>query len=189
MITNTYTLITGASGGIGFDLAQLAAAGGHNLILVARSAEKLSRLAADISTKYKSDVVTFAVDLSDKAGVDKLIAEIEGRKLSVDTLVNNAGFGDFGDFARADLDKNLEMIRLNISALTQLTHAFMRGMIGSGKGRGRNAFSGPLGSSIACSVTKPEWMHNSVCPSGRASAAARAAIRPPAPARLSTRKR
>lgn len=141
MNAKTYTLITGASGGIGYDLAKLSAADGRNLILVARSADKLNQLAEDFRKNNHSEVITMPVDLSDEAGVVKLISEITVKNLHVDTLINNAGFGDFGDFAGADLAKNLEMIRLNISALTQLSHFALQGMMTAKSGKIMNVAS------------------------------------------------
>jgi short-subunit dehydrogenase len=141
MNTKTYTLITGASGGIGYDLAKLSAADGRNLILVARSADKLNQLAESLRKSNRSEVITISVDLSDEAEVEKLISEITVKNLQVDTLINNAGSGDFGDFAKADLGKNLEMIRLNISSLTQLSHFALQGMLKSGSGRIMNVAS------------------------------------------------
>jgi short-subunit dehydrogenase len=141
MDRKTYTLITGASGGIGYDIAKIAAADGKNLILVARSEDKLEQLAVELRKNTSIEVFTIAVDLSDEAGVEKLISEVKSGNLTIDTLVNNAGFGDFGDFAKADLAKNMEMIRLNISALTNLTHTFMQGMLISGEGRIMNVAS------------------------------------------------
>jgi uncharacterized protein len=136
-----YTLITGASGGIGHDMALLAAADGKNLILVARSADKLEVLAEEIRKNNNSDVIVIDSDLSDVTGVDSLISEIISKDIKIDILINNAGFGDFGDFAKADLGKNMEMIRLNISALTQLTHFAMQGMLKSGSGKIMNVAS------------------------------------------------
>ncbi len=136
-----YTLITGASGGIGHDLALLAAADGRNLVLVARSVEKLEELAVTIMESNKTEVITIDVDLSDAAGVNILIAEITKKGIQIDTLINNAGFGDFGDFAKADLSKNMEMIRLNISALTQLCHFVLEGMLDAGSGKIMNVAS------------------------------------------------
>lgn len=141
MDVKKYALITGASGGIGYDLAKMAGADGRNLILVARSAEKLNALAVELRKNKNTEVVTIAVDLSDEKGVNKLLDEIASQNLKVEILVNNAGFGDFGDFSKADLSKNMEMIRLNIGALTQLTHAIMQQMLGSGKGRIMNVAS------------------------------------------------
>ena len=141
MTHKIYTLITGASGGIGHDLAILAGADNKNLILVARSVEKLDKMAANIRKNNKSDVITISVDLSNEAGVNKLITEITARDLQIDTLINNAGFGDFGDFAAANLDKNMEMIRLNVSTLTQLSHFALQGMLKAGAGRIMNVAS------------------------------------------------
>ena len=141
MSTKYYTLITGASGGIGYDLAMLTAADGKNLVLVARSADKLNLLAETIRKSHNPEVISIPVDLSVEAGVNKLITELTDKNIQIDTLVNNAGFGDFGDFSKADLDKNMEMIRLNISALTQLTHFALQGMLKNGNGRIMNVAS------------------------------------------------
>jgi short-subunit dehydrogenase len=141
MSSKSYTLITGASGGIGRDLAILTAADGKNMVLVARSAEKLDQLAQTIRKNDKSDVISIAVDLSNEAGVNKLISELKLKDIDVDTLINNAGFGDFGDFAKADLAKNLEMISLNISTLTQLSHFALQRMLLAGRGRILNVAS------------------------------------------------
>lgn len=141
MIPKTYSLITGASGGIGHDLALLAAADGKNLVLVARSVEKLEKLTETIEQNYKVEVISIDVDLSDETGVNSLISTINKQEIQIDTLINNAGFGDFGDFAKADLSKNMEMIRLNISALTQLSHFALQGMLKAGKGKIMNVAS------------------------------------------------
>lgn len=141
MISKTYTLITGASGGIGREIAILAAADGKNLVLVARSLEKLQNLAVSLIQSFKVEVVTFDTDLSDETGVNSLISAINKQGIQIDTLINNAGFGDFGDFAKADLAKNMEMIRLNISALTQLSHFALQGMLKAGKGKILNVAS------------------------------------------------
>lgn len=141
MDTNYFTLITGASGGIGHDLALLAAADGKNLVLVARSAQKLEQLAKTIRVNYKTEVKTLDIDLSDEIGVNLLITEIKKQNIQIETLINNAGFGDFGDFAKADLAKNMEMIRLNICALTQLSHFALQGMVKAGRGKIMNVAS------------------------------------------------
>ena len=141
MSSKSYTLITGASGGIGHDLAILAAADDKNLVLVARSADKLDQLAKTIRKNNKSEVITIALDLSEEAGVNKLISEITLKDIKIDTLINNAGFADYGDFAKADLAKNLEMIRLNINTLTQLSHYALQRMLKTGRGRILNVAS------------------------------------------------
>jgi len=141
MNSKMYTLITGASGGIGHDLALLAAANGKNLVLAARSVDKLEQLAENIRENYKVEVITVDVDLSDVTGVNALISFVEKQDIKIEALINNAGFGDFADFAKADLSKNLEMIRLNISALTQLSHFALQGMLKAGNGKIMNIAS------------------------------------------------
>lgn len=141
METKVFTLITGASGGIGYDLAKLASEDGANLVLVARSAEKLNQVAAELQKINKSEVIPIVADLSDEKGLNMLFSTVKSKNLTIDRLVNNAGIGDFGDFAGADLQKNMEMIRLNIGALTSLTHYFMQGMILRGKGKIMNVAS------------------------------------------------
>lgn len=141
MELKTYMLITGASGGIGYDIARLAAADGTNLVLVARSADKLNRISEELRKNYSSQVVTIAVDLSEESGVNSLISEIESGNITIDALVNNAGFGDFGDFAKADLPKNMEMIRLNISAITRLSHFALQAMLKTKHGKIMNVAS------------------------------------------------
>lgn len=141
MNTNGFTLITGASSGIGRDLAMLAAADGKNLILVARSVDKLEEISETIRKNYKTEVIPMDADLSDETGVNALISEITKQNIRINNLINNAGFGDFGDFAKADLAKNMEMIRLNISALTQLSHFALQEMLKAGSGKIMNVAS------------------------------------------------
>jgi len=141
MNTKTYTLITGASGGIGYELARIAAAENKNLILVARSGDKLNQIAEELRKNSKSVIVPMAIDLSTDAGVKELLSAISTQDLQVDELINNAGFGDFSDFAKASHTKIMEMIQLNISALTQLTHILLQGMLRSGQGRIMNVAS------------------------------------------------
>ena len=136
-----FTLITGASGGIGHDLAMVAAADGKNLVLVARSVGKLEQIAEAIRRNYKTEVMPIVADLSDESGVNTLISEISNQNIQINTLINNAGFGDFGDFAKADLAKNMEMIRLNISTLTQLCHFALQEMLKTGNGKIMNIAS------------------------------------------------
>jgi len=140
MKTN-YTLITGASGGIGLELARLAANNHQNLVLVARSGDKLNTLAEEIRTTHQVDVKTMAIDLSETLGVEEVISLINKWQITIDTLINNAGFADFGNFATADLDKNLRMIGLNITALTHLTHHFLGEMVKEGRGKVMNVAS------------------------------------------------
>lgn len=127
-----HALVTGASSGIGRELARLLAADGHRLTLVARSGDQLEQLAAELGG---ADVV--AADLATSAGVTQVVERVA----EVDLLVNNAGYGDWGRFADSDLDKQLGMVDLNVRALTHLTHAYLPGMLGRGHGRVLNVAS------------------------------------------------
>jgi short-subunit dehydrogenase len=127
----TVALVTGASSGIGLEIARVLARD-HDVVLAARSAGKLDALAAELGGAR-----VVAVDLADPAGPAKLIAEVP----TVDVLVNNAGFGDFGPFADASAAKLDEMIELNIGALTRLTRAYLPGMVQRGSGRVMNVAS------------------------------------------------
>jgi short-subunit dehydrogenase len=127
----TVALVTGASGGIGMELARVLAPD-HDLVLVARSAAKLDALATELGGAR-----VIAADLSDPSAVGKIVAEVP----DVDVLVNNAGVGDFGAFAEADLDRTLAMIQLNITSLTALTRRYVPGMLERGNGRVMNVAS------------------------------------------------
>ena len=122
-------LITGASGGIGMELAHIHASKGDNLILVARSKDKLDALKLELESQYDIKVHNIVKDLSEQSAPKSVFDEIEKQKIRVDYLINNAGFGDFGLFSECNWEKQLEMINLNIVALTYLTRLFMPGMI------------------------------------------------------------
>jgi short-subunit dehydrogenase len=122
------TLITGASSGIGEEFARQLAEEGHNLVLVARSEAKLKKLCEDLSAKHKITAHYVAVDLIDFEADERLFKEIEDAGLEVDWLINNAGVGSMGDFTTLDLEKELELINLNISALVALTHRYLQKM-------------------------------------------------------------
>ncbi|MDR0547183.1 MAG: SDR family oxidoreductase [Dysgonamonadaceae bacterium] len=131
----TYTLITGASGGIGYELAKLFAKDKHNLILVARSAGKLQNVKIELETQNGISVVVIAKDLLTENAANELFTEIQTKNLNVDILVNNAGFGDYVDFLTSDLEKQKNMIQLNINALMQLSYFFGNEMKKCGTGR------------------------------------------------------
>jgi len=120
-----YTLITGASSGIGEAFARRLAADGHNLFLVARSEDKLRSLCAELSAKHNVDAKYFAADLIDVDSDVAVFEETEKLGLEIEWLINNAGFGSMGDFAVLDLERELEMIELNITAVVALTHHFL----------------------------------------------------------------
>ncbi|MEP6742013.1 MAG: SDR family oxidoreductase [bacterium] len=122
------SLITGASSGIGEVFARRLAARGRNVLLVARSEEKLITLCNELGRSNSIRAQYVALDLSRPESPARLYEEVEKRGLSIDLLVNNAGFGSFGDFSKADLERELNMIDLNIKALVELTYRFLKPM-------------------------------------------------------------
>ena len=134
-------LITGASGGIGLELARLCAKGGHDLILVARNQAKLEEIAKYLSGMYQRRVELIAADLTDAETPAAIVDVATGRGMVVDVLINNAGIGDWGLFGRADLERQLTMIQVNVTALTHLTRLLLPGMITRRKGRILNVAS------------------------------------------------
>lgn len=126
-------LITGASTGIGLALAVEFARYGHDLVLVARNKSKLKEAQEFIKAQYPVQVRTFAYDLSQTARIDELVKKIDDEKIEIDILINNAGFGDYGLFPARDPAKQLEMINLNISALTYLSHIYSAKFIANAK--------------------------------------------------------
>lgn len=121
---NNYVLITGASSGIGYELAKLFKRDGYNLILVARNKERL-KIASDRLKDKESKIIMLDVDLSKEEEIDKLIRFINENKIEVDILVNNAGVGSFGDFTEIDWSIEEKLIDINIKALTKLTKYFL----------------------------------------------------------------
>lgn len=128
-------LITGASGGIGYELALLFAKDGFDCILVARSQDKLKALATHLETEFRVRTQVVARDLSKPNAVDEIYEEVTAASMQVDVLVNNAGFPVFGLFVETDLQAELEMLQVNVVALTALTKLFARGMVQRRSGR------------------------------------------------------
>jgi uncharacterized protein len=127
-------LVTGASSGLGMELAELFAADGSDLILVARRAELLERLAERVGARFGVRASVIPADLTAPDGVRRLVAAVEEMGLEVDVLVNSAGFGAHGEFARLPVDRVVGMVELNVTALTHLTRCFLPGMIDRGRG-------------------------------------------------------
>jgi uncharacterized protein len=123
-----FTLITGSSSGIGEAFARRLAAEKHNLVLVARSEEKLRELCDELAAKHDVTCRYFAMDLLDFEADLELFNQTEKNGLEIDWLINNAGFGSAGDFAKLDLEKELEIIDLNVSALVALTYRYLQKM-------------------------------------------------------------
>ncbi|HEY7700035.1 MAG TPA: SDR family oxidoreductase [Vicinamibacteria bacterium] len=139
--TSGFTLVTGASTGIGRELALIAAERGSDLVLVARSEDKLSELARSLREAHHVRVEVAALDLSDPEAPAALVREMKRREVEVEALVNNAGFGSLGRFHETSIDRQLEMLRLNVLALTDLTHRFLPAMLAKRRGRILNVAS------------------------------------------------
>jgi uncharacterized protein len=134
-------LITGASGGIGEELAKQMAAKGYDLILIARNQDMLEQLAQNLSSQWNIHAIAIALDLSRAAATQEIIKELETLGLKVDVLINNAAFGDYGQFASSDPNKIEQMIHLNILTLTTLTRALLPAMLERKWGRVMNVAS------------------------------------------------
>jgi short-subunit dehydrogenase len=127
-------LVTGASSGIGAEVARQLASRGHSLVLVARREERLRTLATELSSENDVQVEVIAADLGDQAERDRLESELSGRGRGVEVLVNNAGFGHQADFARSPRERMVEMVRLNVEAVVDLTSRFVAPMAARGRG-------------------------------------------------------
>jgi uncharacterized protein len=127
-------LVTGASSGIGAELARELVRHGHDVVLTARRAPELETLAAELRGAGAAATVV-PKDLSLPGAARELARELDARGLHVDVLINNAGFGDVGAFAREDPDRIDAMLQLNVIALTALTRALLPGMVARGRGR------------------------------------------------------
>src|SRR4026207_643301 len=119
------TLITGASTGIGAAFARKLAARGRNVLLVARSEDKLIALCNELGRLTSIRAQYLALDLRQPDAAAQLFEETTKRELEIDMLINNAGFGSMGDFSKLDLESELEMIQLNVRAIVDLTHRFL----------------------------------------------------------------
>jgi short-subunit dehydrogenase len=122
------TLITGASSGIGEVFARRLAARGENVLLVARSTERLATICNELGRANNVNAQYVALDLSERDGPARLYEETERRSLVVETLINNAGFGSMGDFLSQEMERELNMIDLNVRALVELTYRYLVGM-------------------------------------------------------------
>jgi short-subunit dehydrogenase len=127
-------LVTGASYGIGLDLAECFARDGYDLVLAARSEATLKQEALRLANRYDVRATPVAIDLGEHGSGHRLADEVSARGLAVDVLVNNAGYGIAGAFAGSDEAEQLGMIDLNVRALVELTHAFWPGMLSRGRG-------------------------------------------------------
>lgn len=122
-------LITGASNGIGLELAKIHAQKGGNLVLVARSEDKLAQLAQELESQYGIKAWVIAQDLALPNAAQTIFEVTEAQGITVDILINNAGFGGHGRFFERELIKEQQMIQVNITALTELSHFYLKGMV------------------------------------------------------------
>lgn len=134
-------LVTGASSGIGLELVKVLARNGHDVVLTARKADALEALAGLVEGKYGMRATVLPLDLSKPDAPNELFAKVAAQKIQVDILVNNAGFGQGGPFAETEIEREIEMINLNITALTHLTKLFLAPMLARRNGRILNVAS------------------------------------------------
>ena len=134
-------LVTGASSGIGLELANCLARGGYDLVLVARNREKLKQVANTLSNRYDVRVSILVKDLSRPLAPQKIFEELQRAEVQIDVLVNNAGLGIYGLFAEDDVDQMLSVMQVNVNALTHLARLFLPSMLERGRGRVLNVAS------------------------------------------------
>ncbi|KZN44612.1 SDR family NAD(P)-dependent oxidoreductase [Pseudoalteromonas luteoviolacea] len=134
-------LITGASGGIGLELAHLHAQQGGDLVLVARSQDKLDALAKELEVKHSIKTTVISEDLSQPGAAQRIFDKTSALNIEVDVLINNAGFGGHGVFYQRDMVADQQMVQVNITALTDLTHLYSKGMVARQRGRILNVSS------------------------------------------------
>ena len=132
-------LVTGASAGIGLELARILAREGHDLVLVARRETQLKELADELKDRYGADATVVAADLADPDAATRVVQAIGDT--AVDVLVNNAGFGGVGAFDKRTRDEDMRMVAVNVAALTDLTKQLLPGMVARGRGRILNVAS------------------------------------------------
>jgi len=132
---NKTALITGATNGIGLELAKLFAKDGYNLIIVARNETELTATAESLKGQYDVDIHTIAKDLFEKDSPFEIYDEVQSKGLEVSVLVNDAGQGVYGEFTETDLYRELDIIQLNIGAYVSLTKLFLRDMIEKNEGK------------------------------------------------------
>ena len=130
-----WALVTGASSGLGVELARALAARGNNLVLTARSEAPMQDLATQLKQRHDVEVVVEPADLGAPGSASRLQQRLDGRGIAPDVLINNAGFGLSGAFVEQELDRLRTMLQLDIVSLTELTHVFGRQMAARGSGR------------------------------------------------------
>jgi len=132
---NQYALVTGATSGIGYELAKLFARDGYNLVIVARSQDELSSKQQEFSSTYGIKVVSIAKDLFEPSAATELYEEVKNQGITVNVLVNDAGQGQYGHFIDSDLQRLIQIIQLNVISFTALTHLYLKDMVARNEGK------------------------------------------------------
>ena len=138
--SNKYALITGATSGIGYELAKLFAEDQYNLVIVARTQEDLDRTAAEFSGRG-IQVVSISKDLAERNAAFELYEKVKAKGIHIDVLVNDAGQGLYGEFVNTDIERELYIIQLNVSSLVVATKLFLQDMVQRGEGKILNVAS------------------------------------------------
>ncbi|MBT3539225.1 SDR family oxidoreductase [Candidatus Parcubacteria bacterium] len=134
-------LVTGASSGIGYELCKLFAQDNNNIVLVARDEKKLNTIANELKNIYGIQTYVFTHDLTDDDAPQKLYTKLQEKNINIDILVNNAGFGVYGHFKETNLTKELDMMKVNMSSLVELTKLFLPRMTDRKNGKIMNVAS------------------------------------------------
>src|SRR5262245_178174 len=127
-VSGKWALVTGASSGFGVEFAKLLAERNANLVLAARRTEPMEKLAEELRQTHRVNVVVEGIDLSVRGAAAELKSRLDRRDIAIDVLLNNAGYGLYGEFVDQPLQNTLEMLQLNLMALTELTHIFASDM-------------------------------------------------------------
>jgi len=141
MESKKYALITGATSGIGYELAKLFAADGWNLVIVARGQKALDDVSAELMQQYAVDVKSIAKDLFEAENAEDVYQEVKSIGIDIEVLVNDAGQGLYGEFVNTNINRELSIIRLNIDSLVILTKYFLKDMVQRGSGKILNVAS------------------------------------------------
>ena len=136
-----WAIVTGGSGGIGWELSRLLANDGYNLVLVAQDSTKLKKSAVILKNDFGISAIDIALDLCQPSSAGEIFQRIEQENIKIDVLINNAGFGAFGNFWQISLERQLDMIQINDYSLTKLTGLVLPSMIKRGSGRILNVAS------------------------------------------------
>lgn len=137
----SYALITGASGGLGYEFAKIFAQKKYNLVLVARTKERLEEIQKELEETYNVEIKIITADLSSISDIQHLYEKTKKEKLLIEIVVNNAGFGTYGTFQQIDMQKQIEEISVNVTALTIITQLFLPDMVERKSGKILNVAS------------------------------------------------